>query len=54
VKIRPLIAWYDAWIGFYWDRKRKRLYVLPFPCLGFMIEFQGGAGQTPLKARKEL
>lgn len=44
MKIRPLIAWYDAWIGFYWDRVGKRLYVLPLPCLGFCIEFRKGRG----------
>jgi hypothetical protein len=40
MKIRPLFAWYDLWIGAYWDRKARRLYVLPLPCIGFTIDFE--------------
>jgi hypothetical protein len=39
VKIRLLFAWYDLWIGAYWDRKNRTLYVLPLPCIGVVIEF---------------
>lgn len=39
MRIRPLVAWYDLWIGAYWDRARRRLYVLPIPCVGVVIEF---------------
>lgn len=39
MKIRPIFAWYDVWVGVYWDRQKRRLYVLPFPCLGFVLEF---------------
>lgn len=39
VKVRPIVAWYDLWIGAYWDRNGRRLYVLPLPCLGLVIEF---------------
>jgi hypothetical protein len=41
MKIRPLFAWYDFWIGAYWDRKARRLYVLPLPMLGFVIQMEG-------------
>ncbi len=37
--IKPLFAWYDAWIGAYWDRFGKRLYTLPVPFLGIVISF---------------
>jgi hypothetical protein len=37
--IRPVFAWYDFWIGAYWDRSRCRLYVLPLPMCGFVIQF---------------
>jgi hypothetical protein len=37
--IRPLFAWYDLWIGAYWDGAHRRLYVLPLPCIGFVITF---------------
>jgi len=39
MKIKPLFAWYDLWVGAFWDRKLRRLYVLPLPCLGFVIQF---------------
>jgi hypothetical protein len=39
VKIRPLFAWYDLWVGVFWDAARRKLYVLPLPCLGVVIEF---------------
>jgi hypothetical protein len=41
VKIRPLFAWFDCWIGIYWDARRRRLYVLPVPMLGVVIDFGG-------------
>jgi hypothetical protein len=24
----------------YWDRKQRRLYVLPLPCIGLYFEFE--------------
>ena len=33
-------AWYDLWIGFYWDRKNHVLYVLPIPMFGAKINFR--------------
>ncbi len=39
MKIRPIAAWYDMWVGAYWDKARRRLYVLPVPCLGAVIDF---------------
>jgi hypothetical protein len=37
--IKPLFAWYDLWVGAFWDRRTRKLYVLPFPCLGIVIQF---------------
>jgi hypothetical protein len=39
MSVRPLFAWYDLWVGAFWDRKSKRLYVLPLPCVGVVIQF---------------
>lgn len=38
-RIKPVVAWYDLWMGFYWDRKKHRLYVMVLPCLGFYVEW---------------
>ena len=37
--IRPIFAWYDMWIGAFYDKPRRRLYIFPIPCLGVRIEF---------------
>lgn len=34
-----LFAWYDMWIGFFWDKKKKWLYVFPVPMFGFILKF---------------
>jgi len=41
LKIKLVVAWYDFWVGAYWDRKHRRLYLLPVPCVGMCIEFMG-------------
>lgn len=40
MKIRPIFAWYDLWVGFYWDQTHRRLYVFPIPMVGFRIDFR--------------
>ena len=32
-------AWFDAWVGLYYDREKHRLYVQPLPCIGLRIEW---------------
>lgn len=38
-RVSFLFAWYDLWVGAYWDRKQRKLYILPVPCLGIVIQF---------------
>ena len=40
MKLKLIFAWYDMWIGAYWDRTNRRLYLLPLPCLGVVLEFR--------------
>lgn len=40
MKFRLLVAWYDFWVGAYWDSKKRRLYVCILPCLGFSVTFE--------------
>lgn len=42
IEIRTMFAWYDMWIGVFWDRTKGRLYVLPLPCIGIVIQFPRG------------
>lgn len=31
-------AWYDAWIGLFYDQNKKRLYIFLIPMLGFKVQ----------------
>lgn len=46
---RLIFAWYDLWIGMFWDSNKRRLYVMPIPCVGVVFEFP-----RPENARGEL
>ena len=35
--MKLIFAWYDLWVGFYYDRKFCKLYFLPVPCVGVVI-----------------
>lgn len=34
-------AWYDMWIGAFWDQKKRILYVCPLPMMLVVIETKG-------------
>jgi hypothetical protein len=40
ISVKPLFAWYDIWVGFFWDQKGRKLYFLPIPCCGIIIQFE--------------
>ena len=37
MRVTPIVAWFDMWVGAYWDSKNRRLYILPLPCIGVVI-----------------
>lgn len=50
MKVRPMFAWYDLWVGVFVDRPKRRIYVFPLPCLGLRIDFLNASAPHP-KAR---
>jgi hypothetical protein len=40
MRIRGLVCWRDLWVGAFWDARRRRLYLMPLPCIGVVIEFE--------------
>lgn len=45
MKIKLFFAWYDFWIGWFYDKNKRILYVCPIPMfvikLDFGIKFKG-------------
>jgi hypothetical protein len=39
-KITPIFAWYDFWVGVFWDRHKRCLYIFPIPCVGIRIQLR--------------
>lgn len=39
MKVRPLFAWYDLWVGAYVDLAGRRVYVFLVPCLGLVVSW---------------
>jgi hypothetical protein len=37
VSVRLFFRWYDIWIGAYYDRANRTLYVCPLPMVGLRI-----------------
>jgi len=38
-EVQPIFKWHDLWIGFFWDSKKKWLYIFLIPCLGLIFKF---------------
>lgn len=39
IRVRPIFAWYDLWIGVFVDRSKRRVYVFPLPCIGLVVSW---------------
>lgn len=39
ITVKPIFAWYNFWVGWFWDKKKRRLYILPLPMFGCWIHF---------------
>ena len=39
MKIYRFFAWYDFWVGFFWDKYKRRLYFCPLPCCVILFQF---------------
>ena len=40
MRVRPYFKWFDFWIGWYWDRENRALYIGYFPMLGIKLQFE--------------
>lgn len=40
MKVKFIFAWYDFWVGFYWDIDERCLYFFPVPCFGIKFIFK--------------
>ena len=39
MRVRLIFAWYDFWIGLFWDQQKRRLYIFPVPMCGVLLDF---------------
>lgn len=39
MKTRILVAWFDFWVGIFWDRRKRRLYIFPIPMVGVVVQW---------------
>ena len=44
-RLHLIVAWYDAWVGAFWDGEKRRLYLFPVPCVGLRIDFPRGGNR---------
>jgi len=53
--MKLIFAWYDFWVGFFYDREKRKLYFFPIPMVGIMFQFGNRKGHLPdIFANKEI
>ena len=40
LQVKPFFRWYDFWIGGYWDKVNRELYICPIPMFGLKISIR--------------
>lgn len=38
MEITLFFAWYDCWVGAFYDQKKRTLYLCPLPCVVMKIK----------------
>lgn len=38
MKVSMFFAWYDCWVGLFYDQKKKTLYICPLPMVVIKLE----------------
>ena len=46
MKASVFFRWYDLWVGAYWDRSSRTLYVCPLPTVGLKVVFKKGSSRN--------
>lgn len=45
INLSVFFAWYDAWVGFYYDREKEVLYFCPLPMVVFQLDRKYNASE---------
>jgi hypothetical protein len=39
MRVSPVFAWYDMWVGVFVDLAKRRIYIFPIPCVGIIVNY---------------
>jgi hypothetical protein len=54
MKVKLIFRWYDMYIGMYWHRKDKCLYIFPIPMIGIMVKCKSPVNWNPDGNKEEI
>lgn len=54
VKISLSLAWYDLWIGAFWSRRGRTLYICPLPCVLVTVKLPERASEDVNATEKDF